>query len=213
LKSWPRNLFVATASLLALYAIGIGMLDVAEACIFRFFPERSHAVDINNFRTQLAAVESTFGPVGAAEEGDPSGLQHLDPFEKHPFPSDDLVDQALTYLAQPGHTPLERRIAVLAVQKVSVAEWVRFASKMLDMYEAGQVGYRNLNDAIYPPPFYANHAENDFWRPGVRHVLYRLFSEYDPDNDLKGDQRKRILFDLSGLGVFLNWMFHRPRFA
>jgi hypothetical protein len=181
-------------------------MDAAEAVIVYVRPVEAHVVDTRDFAAQIEQVDRLYEPDTSRIGEITHVLDHEPAFNKLAHSGGDLVDQALTYLAEPDHTPLERRIAVHAVQKVPVAEWAHFGEKMLDMYAARQVDYWELEDAVFPRRFYSHHWSDDFWRPDVRHVLYRFMFVKDEHNDSSA----KFICDLLGVEALLSYLFPCP---
>lgn len=124
-------------------------------------------------------------------------------FNKLAANGDRVVDQSPAYLAEPGHTPLQRRIAILAIHKASVSAWARFSNAVLDMYDNHQADKWEVEDTIFPRRFYSTYAEQYFWRPDVSRVLWRTCRT----KDLPYEIRHIALVDFIGRQKLLDWLF------
>ena len=177
-----RKLATLFCAFFAVVYIALLAMDAAEMVVFRFSPETYRSVDITEFGRLITLIAKHHDPDDSLVGVEEILLDYDKDFRSLYYSKEDLVDKVLTWLAEPGHSRLERQVAVVVVQNVSVAEWVRFTSNMLDMFEKGQVDFWALDGSIWPRAFYSKHWTDDFWRPSVRHVLYRFMLVKDPHN-------------------------------
>ena len=193
--------------MLAIFDV-IGMVDNLVV------PPKFIKIDTSDFAATINKIDARDIPYKEVESvGGFTRTFNYDPeFVKLANSGGDLVDQALTYLAEPEHNPLQRRIAIHAIHKVPVLEWVRFANVMLDSYDKNQIDIWELEDTIFPRRFYSQHPTDDFWRPGVRHVLYRLYFAHDIDR-FDENIKPRVIECLTGLDTLLYLLFYCPRCA
>lgn len=177
------------------------------ALVFALFvgllPASATTADNESFAAQVDAIDRSFEPHQSSVGAITRVLDHEPGFQKLASSGGDLVDESLSYLSEPGRTPLQRRIAVLATCRVSVSEWVRFSNKILDLYANHQVDIWEVEDTIFPRRMYSNYAEAYFYRPSVIMLLIRLY-RLDGLDDIT---RSRILTDISGLDKLLDWIF------
>ncbi len=165
-------------------------------------PPVSLGAETESFSARVEEVDRLYRPYQSTVGAVTRWLIYEPEFRKLTAGGDSLIDESLSYLSEPGHTPLQRRIAILATCKASLSGWVRFSDKILDMYHDHLVDVYEVRDAILPRYIYSHYAMDYFWKPDVRRTLYRMYELQELDTSTKGE----IVDTLTGRALFGRWL-------
>lgn len=110
---------------------------------------------------------------------------------------------AIEALASDKYTPIQKRGAVLSMQKLPAGDYFAFAEHALTLFEAKKIDRETFDFVFFPYLEVDATSQKYFWHPTWRKLLERAASA---TNDI--DFRRRVDDKLSGK-TFWSWFDHR----
>jgi hypothetical protein len=131
-------------------------------------------------------------------------------FEALAASGEDYLGDCLAFLSEATHTTQQRRIAILAMHKLTVRSYVSFANGVLDLYDRGLTSIDEVDRAVLSSSAFTNVEVKNFLDSDVRAVLRR--AQRIPD--LYEVDKSFITYDLLGINYFYLWLHRdaRPKF-
>ncbi|MBV8472616.1 MAG: hypothetical protein JO107_10105 [Hyphomicrobiales bacterium] len=151
-----RTLIGALAALL--FILGMGAARAGQATRL-------------SFAEQVFAIDTIYTDASRSSILEDKLLPVIPQFNALSERAEDTIDDCIAFLSETSHTEQQRRIAILAMQKLSLRGYVRFADAVLDLNEKGLASRNDVIEAVMPS--HSHVYVDNFLNPDVRQILYR----------------------------------------
>ena len=145
----------------------IGYAAMSYAIVFMGSPTQGGVPgDKSNFAERVITIDGLAGEIVAIE-----GLLADGPFIKLADGGAQNIDECVRFLAEQGHTPQQRMIAILSMHKLGAREYVIFLRKLAELFDHDLVSRNEIGLAVVPTFAFSVVLIENYTESDVRSVL------------------------------------------
>lgn len=112
-------------------------------------------------------------------------LLYLKRFKKLSSEAGRNIDDCLQFLSEPGHISIEKDFAVLSMNELELADYIRFSRGLIDLARRGLISKYQVSLAVSPPDDCTHLLLINYQDKNVREILKAIKALPDTDGDYK----------------------------